>query len=218
MRPPRSSESPREELPTAFTPILRQLWQSSLQVLIAAVADMEGECVDYVTSLQPYEAKVNAAHGRVLVAIAEQEAPAGWGELQIVEVHGEVRELWARRIDEEYTLVLVFGIGADRLSLQRAMARAVEQFRREAGMATPAWEPASLPLYVELREARGLPHAPAAYALEGERIEVAYVLGWWSEGEPGARSECLCFRVHTERGEELTLVHDVVRGGWSIRD
>lgn len=218
MKPSRRPESPREELPTAFTPILRQLWQSSPEVWVAAVADMEGECVDYVTSLDPYEAKVNAAHGRVLVAGAEQEAPGSWGELQIVEIRGEVRELWARRIDEEYTLVLVFGIGAHRLSLQRAVRRAVEQFRSEAGMATPTWEPASLPLYVELREARGLPHAPVAYALEGERIEVAHVLGWWPERERGPSSERLCFRVHTESGEELTLVHDVVRDGWSIRD
>ncbi len=86
------------------------------------------------------------------------------------------------------------------------------ELRREAGIAVPDWEPVVDAVRVEVREAVGWPYAPTAFHDEDQRVGIAAVLGRWNEGT-GTRSR-ICFRVRTDDGEELTLVHDRVVDRW----
>jgi hypothetical protein len=68
---------------------------------------------------------------------------------------------------------------------------------------------------VAVRSAVGWPYAPASFVREGLRVIVSDVLGRWPEEETGGA--LVCFRVRTLDGQEMTLVHDVARDGWSAR-
>jgi hypothetical protein len=98
------------------------------------------------------------------------------------------------------------------------LERAAGQFRREIGAEVPTWEP-SPPLEVVVRPAVGWPYAPAAFTQDGgTRVVVSDVLGRWTERpDAPALEDRTCFRVRTDDGRELTLVHDPARPGWLVR-
>jgi predicted regulator of Ras-like GTPase activity (Roadblock/LC7/MglB family) len=208
----------RETNSSDFTAILRRIWETIPTVLVAAFVDKEGECVDYVSSLEPFEAKVNAAEiSSVLGALLDSKDTLGLGEPHTLEVTGELRELWARRIDDNYALVTVVFSGGDRLHLKKAMARAVREFRYEAGTAPPHWEPPADLIQVETRAATGWQYAPTAFYEEGIWIAVKDVLGRWVEPAQYSERDKVCFRIRTEQGVELTLVHDPEADQWISR-
>jgi hypothetical protein len=72
-------------------------------------------------------------------------------------------------------------------------------------------------LEVTVRSAVGWPYAPLAFNQEGVRIGISDVLGRWVEADEAATHEVVCFRVRTEEGQELTLVHDPAGDGWRVR-
>ena len=214
-RPP---EARRDLLETAFTPILRRLWSSAPAVLAAVFVDMEGECIDYVSSLDPFEAKVNAAHALVLMeALRDARAKLGLKEPIALAITGEHRELWARRVSEEYLLVLVLLPGAEYAQVRSVLSSAGREFRDEVGVAPPSWEPAAQRLEVIIRGAVGWPYAPAAFRQDGVRVIVSDVLGRWTEAGGAMGDDLVCFRVRTEDGQEITLVHDPAGDGWRAR-
>jgi predicted regulator of Ras-like GTPase activity (Roadblock/LC7/MglB family) len=185
---------------------------------VAAFVDTEGECVDYVSSLDPYEAKVNAAEiSSVVGTLLGYKDKLALGEPNTLEIVGDVRELWARRIDDNYALVTVVFSGGDRTRLKKAMARAVREFRYEAGTAPPPWEPPADLILVETRLATGWLYAPNAFYEEGIWIAITDVLGRWVEPAQYAERDKVCFRVRTERGIELTLVYDQEANQWISR-
>ena len=213
-RPP---EAKRDMLETAFTPILRRVWSAAPAVLAAVFVDLEGECIDYVSSLDPFEAKVSAAHALVLLdAMRDSGERLGMREPIELWITGAQRELWARRINEEYVLVLVVAPGSDYGELRGILARAGREFREEVGAAAAAWEPAPAGVEVMLRSAVGWPYAPAAFSDQGIRVFISDVLGRWTEQGDGG-DEVVCFRVRTQEGQELTLVHDPREEGWQVR-
>jgi hypothetical protein len=213
-RPP---EAKRDLLETAFTPILRRIWDSAPAVLAAVFVDLEGECIDYVSSLDPFEAKVSGAHALVLLdALRASRAKLGFEVPIALAITGSDRELWARRISDEYGLVLVLQPGIDHADVRRVLAAASREFREEVGAVTPAWEPAAK-LEVIVRGAVGWAYAPASFSQEGVRVVVADVLGRWTEPGGALGDELVCFRVRTEEGQELTLVHDPGAEGWLAR-
>jgi predicted regulator of Ras-like GTPase activity (Roadblock/LC7/MglB family) len=212
-RPP---EAQRDLLETAFTPILRRVWSALPSVLAAVFVDVEGECIDYVSSLDPFEAKVSAAHAQVLVdSLRASRKKLGLDQPVALTVSGAARELWARRVTEECLLVVVVLPGVDAPQIQSVLARASREFREELGMPSPAWEQAADVLEVLVRPAVGWAYAPAAYSDQGVRVFVSDVLGRWTEADGG--DEIVCFRVRTEEGQELTLVHDPRLDGWRMR-
>jgi predicted regulator of Ras-like GTPase activity (Roadblock/LC7/MglB family) len=224
-RPP---EAKRDLLETSFTPILRQLWSAMPSVLAAVFVDQEGECIDYVSSIDPFEAKVCGAHAFVLVdSIRASRGKLGLQEPVSLSITGSERELWARRVSDEYVLVLVLAPGADPARVSAMLARAGREFRAEVGAQPAAWEPVSDALDVVVRAAVGWPYAPAAYTDRGSRVLIADVLGRWTEpvdkgGDDQApprtdRPALVCFRVRTQEGQELTLVHDPSSDEWSAR-
>lgn len=225
-RPP---EAKRDLLETSFTPILRRLWNAMPSVLAAVFVDLEGECIDYVSSLDPFEAKVSGAHAFVLVdSLRALRGKLGMQEPVSLSITGSERELWARRVSDDYVLVLVLMPGSDHAQVSAMLARAGREFRAEVGAEPPAWEPESHALDVVVRAATGWPYAPAAYTERGQRVLIADVLGRWTEPIEGAGEDptplvadtapgLVCFRVRTQEGQELTLVHDPSRDEWSAR-
>lgn len=200
-------EAPRDQTESAFTPILRRLLHRTTGVLAVCFVDDEGECVDYCAALPPYDVKVTGAHmWVVLVELSARMAKIGGGETWLLHVSGEERDLVARRVSEEYMLAVVTKPRALTQRLIGGIEQAVAELRREAGIAVPEWEPVIDAVRVEVRTAVGWSYAPSAFHDEGRRIEIADVLGRWTEGS-GASAR-VCFRVRSEDGEELTLVHD----------
>ncbi|MFW5924899.1 MAG: hypothetical protein ACOC9O_01045 [Myxococcota bacterium] len=208
-------ESPRDQEESAFTSVLRRLWESSPGILAACFVDDEGECVDYCSTVDPFDAKVSGAYMRVVVDVVGGAVPRlGGGEMHALEAYGLERDLVARRVDPQYLLVVVADVGAVDSRVLDQIEAAVADLRHEAGVEVPGWDPQAAPLEVELREAVGWQYAPAAFLERGRRIVVSDVIGMWIESGGAAGGELSCFRVRTEEGVELTLAHDSERGRW----
>jgi hypothetical protein len=212
-RPP---EAKRDELESSFTPILRRTLESLPRALCAVFVDTEGECIDYASSIDPFEAKVSGAHALILVrALCASQRKLGLHEPFTLAIAGSERELWARRITDDYIIVVVTLPGAEGTQMWTVLAAAAREFRSEVNAVDPSWEPATR-LEVVVRAAVGWPYAPAAFSQHGVRVTITDVLGRWTE--PGGGDEELsCFRVRTADGQELTLVHDPNADGWLAR-
>jgi hypothetical protein len=70
---------------------------------------------------------------------------------------------------------------------------------------------------VLVRSAIGWEYAPAAFSEGGIRVAVSDVLGRWTEPSGVQGDDIVCFRVRTQDGQELTLVHDPGGDGWQVR-
>lgn len=216
-------ESPRDLDESSFTPILRAVLYAVPGALAVVFVDREGECIDYCSSLPPFDAKVIAAH-MLIVTSEVRERSSRAGEPWYLHVHGSERDIVVRRITDDYLLVVVTRpIGVSSL-LTETMELAVRQLRSECGEPPPAWEPApDTRVRVELRVSNtGWAYAPSAFWDLGDRTAVTDVLGRWVEEEKGLRPgdlpiELVCFMVRTEHGQELTLVHRVDEDTWERR-
>lgn len=204
-----SPESLREESETGFTVILRELRAREPGVLAAVFVDQEGECVDYAASLSAFDAKIVGAELRVLLDLLDRRLEFG-GKTQLLEVLGETRDLLVRRLDEEYALVLAMEAGSLRPHLLEAVEEAATKLLDEAGLegfAVPWKRPTrSGQLLVDTRPAIGWGYAPIVITIDETRTWIADVLGRWVE-EDEEEGELVCFRVRTNEGAELTLVH-----------
>jgi hypothetical protein len=214
----RRLEVKRDTETTEFTTILRRFWAAIPRAIVAAFVDQEGECIDHVSSLDPYEAKVHAAQimsvlGKMLFL---RDKPR-FGEPHTLEIIASRKELWARRIDDEYTMVVVANPGTERTLMKRALVRTVHAFRDEANIARPAWEPAGDITRVETRSATAWQYAPVSFTEDGVRVVISDVIGRWEEKDEIGSREKVCFRIRTEFGEELTLVHDPKHDEWIFR-
>jgi hypothetical protein len=217
-RPP---EGPRDELETAFTPILRRIRKALPGALAVAFVDQEGECIDYVGSLDAFDIKVSAAHaGMLMDRLRGSQHKLGLVQPLSLHVAASGRELWARRVTDEHVLVAQSGRDVDALQAWTVLSSAAEEFRSEIGVGRPAWEPPP-PLEVWTRDAVGWPFAPAAFTEHGARTEIGDVLGRWTEPCEGVErapaAERTCFRIRTADGRELTLVHDPQSASWEVR-
>jgi hypothetical protein len=207
-------EAPRDQVESAFTPILRRLLYRTTGVLAVCFVDDEGECVDYCAALPPYDVKVTGAHLRVVMNdVAERLARIGAGESWLLHLHSDQRDIVARRVSKEYLLVILLKPNTLTRRLLGGIEHTVNELRREAGVAVPSWEPMVDSVNVEVREAVGWPYAPAAFQDRNGRVAIADVLGRWMEDGSSSTGR-LCFRVRTEAGEELTLIHDRTLDRW----
>ena len=211
------TEAARDQAENAFTEILRRMFQSVPALLSVVFVDMEGECIDYVAALEPFEAKVSAAHMHMLLGtLRRARLMPGGGDTYALELVTSEREVWVRRMGEEYVLVILLAHGFDRSELHDAIARASREFRAEVGIATPSWEGHD-PLCVRLRTSPGWTYAPEGFSLDGQRHAIAAVLGRWTEQPRSDAPQLVCFRVRTQEGQELTLAHDEHTEAWLLR-
>ncbi len=213
-------EAPRDQVESEFTAILRRLRENVPRVLAGVFVDVEGECIDYASALPPYDAKVYAAHMIMMMdALRVRSGKVGFGEPTVLEVSADDRDVWVNRVGDGYVLVVVLEAGFDRVDLSNALTQACGEFRAAVGLAAPSWEETGKRLSVYLRSAAaGWNYAPEGYSDGRVRVVISDVLGRWTE-PGGVRGEQLvCFRVRTDDGHELTLVHDPDIDGWITRD
>lgn len=208
-------EARRDQAESAFTPLLRWLASAEPEVRAVTFVDQEGECVDYCSALDPFDAKVAGAHMQALVRVVRHATEVlGTGEPYAFEVYCADHELLARRVDEHYTLVVVVAGGGTNQRLLEAIERALSALRTEAILEAPVWDPHAGPLEVHVRPAVGWSYAPIAFR-QGERYcPIADVLGRWTEPGGPVGGQLECFRVRTPAGVELTLVYDPSQERW----
>lgn len=212
-------EHPRDQAESEFTPLLRRLWARAPEVLAVAFVDGEGECIDYCSSLDPFEAKVAGAQMLVVLADVDRRVAAlGGGRSRQLVVSAGDRDLVVRRVSDDHAVVAVTASGGDGVrAVLEGLEELVSALRHEGRIERPRWDELRRALHVQLRAAVGWPYAPLAIVERGRRVRVTEVLGRWVEGAPGAPTAVECFRVRTGEGEELTLVHDPVEDAWLRR-
>ena len=209
-----SEEAPRDQVESSFTQVLRRLWMANVDVLAVVVVDSDGECVDYCSTLSPFDAKIAGAHLRIVVdEMRRFTERIGGAEASRIEIHGTERDLIARRLGDGYLLVVVVRASGTDQSLLSDVEDTADEIRREAGLSTPAWDPEA-DLEVQVRRATGWEFAPRAYVEEGRSHEITTVLGRWVESGPLAGDHLVCFRVQTSTGVELTLAYDPLEKRW----
>jgi hypothetical protein len=214
------AERPRDQGESAFTPILRRFFQHVPSLLAAVFVDAEGECIDYVSAIEPYEAKVAAAHLHNTMSLFRwARAGALVGETFGLEVGASDRDAFVSCVGDGYMLIALALPGVDRGELSDALSVATQEFRAEVGIATPSWEKRPERLSVRVRASRDWQYAPAAFCARGVQVAVSDVLGRWTEQvEDAAGTVQVCFRVRTQEGQELTLVHELESKLWRVRD
>ncbi len=211
-----SNEAKRDLDESPFTPLLRSLVRTVPEALLAVFVDEEGECIDYCSSVPPYEAKVAGAQLHVVMhEISNVLARLRAGKTWFLHVQATRRELLVRRVSDEYVLVVVTRPTPIEGPLRAALDATVSALRAEGEIPRPAWEPYRSALSVDVREALGWGYAPLVFYDRGVRTEITAVLGRFDEGEGVALRHL--FLVRTEHGEELTLVHRPNDGVWERR-
>lgn len=214
----RQPEAPRDQIETSFTPLLRRFFREAPQALSVAFADGEGECIDYVSALPPYDAKIAGAQLRTtLNDVLTFARRLGLGRAYAFELQGERRDLVVRALGGGYLLtVIAIGGTTDQNLVDRA-EELVVALRTEAALAVPPWDPAVAGFPVEVRAAVGWATAPAGYDL-GTGWRAVEVLGRWEERGGLAGGTLQCFLVREPEGAERTLAHDAARGRWLLWD
>ena len=131
----RVAEPPRDQAPTTFARILRNLVARTPGACAAALVDFEGETVDYAGSLDPFELKVSAAHWQLVLATTRPTS--GFDAVQHFCVRAQRRGYFVRRLRENYAVVLVLHPRAAFAVSDRALQVAVMGLSTEAGWPLP---------------------------------------------------------------------------------
>lgn len=208
-------EASRDQVETMFTPVLRRLFEVEPHIRALVFVDRDGECVDYCSAIDPFEAKVLGAHLQMVVAgLAGPLHRLAAGEAVELAIYGDRLDLVARRVDDDYTLIVAVRAGMTDESVQRGIEELVGRLRSVAGLPAPWWDGGRDGLDVRTRDAVGWDYAPVAVVHEGRAVHVADVLGRWEEEGGVAGGVLVCFRVRTTDHRELTLARDVRSGRW----
>ena len=202
----RAAQEPpaRDQEPTRFTEILAQLLRAVPGTLAAALADPEGETVDYAGNMDPFDLKVTAAHWQIVrselagLGVAE-------GSRQLV-VRARGRAYLVRMLAEGYVVVLVMHPHAAFAVSPRILEPWLAELALEAGwiqrLPRRDW------YGVTVEASSGDHRRPQRLQMQGRwhRVEVlGRVLGL-HKAERG-------YRVRLPNGAELTLLRERF-GGW----
>lgn len=200
-----------------FGEILARFVEVHTGCLAAVFVDADGECIDYASQVDVFDALVIGAQlspqSHALGRLSQQH---GGGALVLWVLEASERDVVVRRVSDELTVVIALEAGALGARLLRSTAPLAEALRREAAIPAPSWEPWGEPMPVELRTAGGWGYAPAALITPDGRREPIEVLGRWTEHGSISTREVVCFRVRCG-GEELTLSHDLSLDRWQRR-
>ena len=199
-----------------FGQILAGLLSAHPQVESAAFVDAYGECIDYASRLDPFEAEVAGAQLLTLQSeLAERLGRLGAGALVLWTIEAEQRDFIVRRVTEDHCAVIALSAAGLSAHLLRSMAALAEALRREGGLDAPHWDAGSGPFQVLVRPSAGFGYAPDALVEDG-RLTKVEVLGRWTERGLISAEEVVCFRVRSD-DRELTLAHDRSLDRWQRR-
>jgi hypothetical protein len=212
---PALRESDRDQAETMFTPALRSLFLSDASVAAVVFVDSLGECVDYCGGIDPYEAKIVGAQMQVVISnLGPSLEKLAVGELGELHVHAERYEFVVRRIDAEYSCIVMRREGGSDDAMLSALEDTVHLLRELSGLAVPPWDVRGLGLSVTVRSSQGWGYAPEVVVDSGAALQVDAVLGRWEESGGLTGRPLVCFRVHTEDGRDSTLVYDEGHERW----
>jgi hypothetical protein len=207
----------RDRPPSPFANILASFLEVHPRTLVAVFVDGEGECVDYASRLDPFEALVLGAQLLPLTLdLAVRMRKQGGGALVSWMVEAEGRDLVVRRVTEDHSVIVALAAGAVSARLLRALSALAEALRREAGFDLPSWDPWGEGLEVETRPAAGWGYAPCRLTRHDGQTQPLEVLGRWSERGSISAQDVVCFRVRAGE-DELTLAHDRSLDRWHRR-
>ncbi len=209
-------ETPRAELESAFTPILRKIWLSSEAVLVACLVDCEGECIDYCTSLSVYDAKLAGAHLALLLSQLDAASPKllaskGAGTLHLIT---ERRELIVRRVGSDYALAVVLAESPPTSLVNQAIMTAEESLRKEMGLEVSPYHPEATPVQVATHPDPRGSYVPVEVSDGPATQRVESVLGRWEESDRTGAEQQRGFRVRGADGREMNLIHNVRDNTW----
>jgi hypothetical protein len=186
-------------------------------VLSATFVDSEGECIDYASRIEPYEAQVIGAQLQVVSAeLTARLAALKGGNLILWVLEAELREFVVRRVTDEHIVAVALTHHGLSGRLLRAMTVLAEALRRESGFDAPTWDPWGEPFEVQVRASSGWGYAPAVLRVGTRASQPLEVLGRWTERGAISVEDVVCFRVRTEE-QELTLAHDRSLNRWYRR-
>lgn len=197
----------RAEAISAFTLILQDGLAALPGARGAALVDREGETVDYVGEIDPFELKLAAAHWQIVMCQLHGTRLASTHQLV---VRSTRRSFVVRRLHDDYAVVLVFLSRAAFAASERALAELEVRLCLEAGWGPPAWCAPWIRVEVDTERAttaRGTPR-PIRLLL-GEGWQPVDVLGRMV----GLRKRERGFRVRLPSGDELLLVREAT-GHW----
>lgn len=208
------AESERDQVESGFTPLMRRVFRRSRDVLCVVFLDHEGECIDYCSVLDPFDAKVTGAHmSMVLRELREPMKRMMGGEILDFFVTGATRDIIVRRLADEYFVILAVRGGTTDEALLDDIEVMVKQMRAELAEDPPYWDLRAATLRVPIRDAVGWAFAPDRIIHCGTVESVDAVLGRWEERGGLVGGRLICFRVRTGGGER-TLAFDPVQQRW----
>jgi len=207
----------RDRPPSPFANILSGFTDVHSDILAAVFVDGEGECVDYASRLDPFEALLLGAQLLPLTLdLAARVRTHGGGALVLWMVEADRRDLVIRRVTDDHTVIVALAAGAVSARLLRAMSALAEALRREAGFDLPGWDPWGEDFQVDTRPAAGWGYAPCRLTGRDGQTHELEVLGRWTERGSISAQDVVCFRVRAG-GDELTLAHDRSLDRWHRR-
>jgi hypothetical protein len=202
----------REQQVTPFNTILLGLCDATA-ALGAALVDAQGEAVDFAGRLDPFDIKVAAAEWRIVLDLVRGSSVASWPETQELLVRGTRASFAVICLEAGYAFVVLLPRRAFGLS-PRAVAEAVRDLSREAGLATPKRGDGLRWSRAEVQPSPRDERRPHAIWRQGQWSPVV-VLGRYREGD---LPHCeVGYRVRTEPGHEFTLVREPL-GVWYADD
>jgi hypothetical protein len=214
---PLSAPLPRDRPESPFARILASFIEVHPTVSCAAFVDGQGECIDYGTRTDPFDAQVIGAQLSALSAdLVERLARLSAGALILWVVEAAEREFVVRRVTDEHLVVVALRPRGVSGRLLRAMSALAEALRRESGLAAPAWDPWGESFQVAVRVSSGWGYAPCALQVGDAASLPLEVLGRWTESGSISAEEVVCFRVRAH-DQELTLAHDRSLDRWYRR-
>jgi hypothetical protein len=125
----------RDQADSPFSAILSRLCDDC-GALAAALVDGEGETVDYAGLLSPYEIKVAAAEWRIVLAVVRESGLPGFHSASGMTIRAERRTFLLEGMPDGYAIALCLPRHCFNVS-RRALAQAIRELAREAGLSVP---------------------------------------------------------------------------------
>lgn len=134
-------EALRDRPPTSIALLLEAFWRAHPEVVAVVFVDADGECIDYCTSIDPFDAKVAGATWLDSTMRMRREASNVLAsELRQWVLHTDRSDFVVRRVTEEH--VLVAQLVSDGLSARHfaGLDRLSELLREDMGAEIASWQ------------------------------------------------------------------------------